>query len=260
VLVRGEDDGWTLSVDSSGELLHRRGWRQEAGRAPLRETLAAGVLALAGYDPEQPLVDAMCGSGTFALEAAALACRRAPGLGRSFAFEAWPAKDVSLLWERARSDATAAARAQPPAPILGWDRDGAVLARAARNAERAGLTAAVTFERRDLGQWRPPEGLPPGLLVINPPYGRRLSTPGAARALLRPMGLALRAHFPGWRAAILLADARWAPLLGVGTTAALYRLRNGGLRVHLALLDVPAGVPTGAAVAGAPGRGRLRDP
>jgi putative N6-adenine-specific DNA methylase len=238
VLVRGEGDVWTVSVDSSGELLHRRGWRREAGRAPLRETLAAGVLALAGHDPERPLVDAMTGSGTFALEAAAIACGRAPGLGRAFAFEAWSPPDVSLLWERARTQAVATVRPAPPAPILGWDRDAAVLARAARNAERAGLAAAVTFERRDLGQWRPPAGSPPGLVVINPPYGRRLSNAGAARALLRSMGLTLRSHFPGWRAAILLADARWSPLLGLGT-ATLHPLLNGGLRVHLAIVQVP---------------------
>jgi putative N6-adenine-specific DNA methylase len=219
-------------------LLHRRGWRREAGRAPLRETLAAGVLALAGHDPERPLVDAMCGSGTFVLEAAAVACRRAPGLGRAFAFEAWPASGVSLLLEQARADARAAARPQPPAPLFGWDRDATVIARATRNAERAGLLAAVTLERRDLAQWRPPEGLAPGLLVVNPPYGRRLSTAGAARALLRSIGLALRSHFPGWRVAVLLADPRWAVLLGLGTPT-LHPLVNGGLRVHLAVAEVP---------------------
>jgi len=101
ILLRGRDDRFTASVDSSGALLHRRGWRLEAGRAPLRETLAAGILALCEYDPALPLVDPMCGAGTFAIEAAAMARRIPPGLGRQFAFERWPALDPQT-WQLVR--------------------------------------------------------------------------------------------------------------------------------------------------------------
>ncbi len=257
VLVRGEDDVWTVSVDASGELLHRRGWRVEAGRAPLRETLAAGVLALAGYDPVRPLIDAMCGAGTLALEGAAIAAGRAPGLGRSFALERWPGWPPAVGQQvRARAEKEQAAR--PPAPIAGWDRDPAVLERARRNAERAGFAVAVGFEQRQIGDWRAPAEGGPGLLVINPPYGRRLTNPAAARALVRQIGGALRAHFAGWRAAVLLGDPRWAPLLGLANLA-LHPLFNGGLRVQLAVGEVkgaraPAGAAPGRAVDGA-GRG-----
>src|SRR5207247_2078948 len=109
VLARGVDDHWTLSVDSSGELLHRRGWRQESAHAPLRETLAAALLMLCEWDPATPLVDPMCGAGTVPLEACALAMRVAPGLARGFAFERWPAHDPARL---------AAARAQAEAARL----------------------------------------------------------------------------------------------------------------------------------------------
>jgi putative N6-adenine-specific DNA methylase len=238
VLVRGEGDQWTVSVDASGELLHRRGWRLAAGRAPLRETLAAGVLALAGYEPERPLVDAMCGAGTLAIEAAGIAAGRAPGLGRAFSFERWPGFDRAL-WERLRSEAERGQR-PPPAPILGWDRDAAVLERARQNADRAGFSQAIAFAPTALAQWRLPDGLPAGLVVINPPYGRRLASPAAARQLVRQIGDALRAHFQGWRAAVLLGDFGWSRMLGMPISAQ-HRLINGGLRVFLVVTEVPGG-------------------
>ena len=144
ILVRGVRDVWTLSMDASGELLHRRGWRAEAGAAPLRETLAAGLLALAGYDPARPLLDPMCGAGTIALEAAALARGQPPGQGREFAFERWPSFDRAR-WQELRAEAVGPGGAHAQPPIWAWDRDGTVIEKARRNAERAGMADAVHF-------------------------------------------------------------------------------------------------------------------
>jgi putative N6-adenine-specific DNA methylase len=113
IFARGDRDRWTISVDASGPLLHRRGWRSEAGPAPLRETLAAGLLALAGYDPGRPLVDLMCGSGTIVIEAAAIACARAPGAGRRFACQDWPSFTAEVV-----------ARAEAVASVVGGARGG----------------------------------------------------------------------------------------------------------------------------------------
>jgi putative N6-adenine-specific DNA methylase len=236
VLLRGEGDQWTASVDSSGALLHRRGWRPETGRAPLRETLAAGLLALAGYDPALPFVDPMCGSGTIALEACALAMDRAPGLGRAFAFERWPGFDPGP-WTALRAAAEGRVRAAPPAPVLAFDRDPRAVEIARRNAERAGLADRLTIETAELGA-RPAPG-PAGLVLVNPPYGRRLGTPAAAGRLLRDLGRVLRDRFPGWRAGVLAAGRGVDKALGLRARSS-HPLSNGGLRVTLVVADIPA--------------------
>ena len=224
VTVRGEDDHFELSVDGSGELLHRRGWRTEAGAAPLRETLAAGVLLLAGWHGDEPLLDPTCGAGTFVVEAAALATGRAPGVGRSFAFELFPGHDAALL-ERLRAEAVAGVHA-PAAAIAGSDADPTVIELARRNAERAGVAAAVTLSVAALESLRPAG--PAGLVVANPPYGHRLE---AGVALYRALGRLARAG--GHRLALVASDEKL--LRAAGRPRALLPLVNGGLRVSLAL-------------------------
>jgi putative N6-adenine-specific DNA methylase len=225
MIVRGEDDRFTVSADSSGELLHRRGWRTEAGEAPLRETLAAGVLLLASWRPAEPLVDPTCGSGTFLVEAALAATGRAPGAGRSFAFQRWPGHDAELL-----DRLVAGIRPHPaPAAIRGSDADAAVVEVARRNAERAGVAGAVTIEHAPVHAARLPDG-PTGLVVANPPYGHRLD---ATRALYRDLGRLARQN--RWRLAVLTADARL--LAACGRPRATHRLRNGGLPVTLGIFD-----------------------
>src|SRR5581483_9022790 len=147
--ARGLEDVWTLSVDSSGELLHRRGWRMENAQAPLRETLAAAILRLCEWDPATPLVDPMCGAGTFPVEACALAMRLAPGLERSFAFERWPGFDAAA-WARLREEARARALGAPPAAIAGSDHDARAVEAARRNAERCGILPHVAIARAEL--------------------------------------------------------------------------------------------------------------
>ena len=221
VVVRGEQDRFTISVDSSGELLHRRGYRLETAKAPLRETLAAGVLALAGWDPLTPLGDPMCGSGTFVIEAALLALSRAPGLMRRFAFQDWPqfsaprfAKIVDELRRRENRSS----------PLLwGSDRDAGTIAAATRNAERAEVLPDVRFACVDIAQVKPSA---PGLIVCNLPYGRRLAAPKAPITALFRLA-------EGSRLAVLTADKR----LFKRRPDAEYRLDNGGLPVWLCVFE-----------------------
>jgi putative N6-adenine-specific DNA methylase len=205
----------------------------EIGEAPLRETLAAGLLALAGWRPDEPLYDPMCGAGTIPLEAGALALDLAPGLDRAFALDAWPALAAHADLPRAlRDEARARARPTLPAPIVGSDRDPQVVAAARRNAERAGLADRIVLTCADLADARPPEGRP-GLVLLNPPYGRRLGgDPRAAARAYRDVGRALRAHFRGWRAGVLVPARTEPAALGL-REAERHRLKNGGLPVAL---------------------------
>ncbi len=234
VLVRGVADVFTVSVDSSGELLHRRGWRQELAHAPLRETLAAALLLLCGWDPATPLVDPMCGAGTLPIEAAAIAMRLAPGLSRRFAFADWPGFDEAR-WQALHAEAEAARLPAPPAPILGTDRSPAAIAAATHNAERAGLAAHVQLKQAELDELAPPTG--PGTVIMNPPYGRRVGDPRALRSLYGTIGRVLRARFAGWRAALLVSDLRLVDAVGARVLAE-HPLVNGGLRVRLLELDL----------------------
>ncbi|HEY2748835.1 MAG TPA: hypothetical protein VGL86_29645, partial [Polyangia bacterium] len=234
VLARGVADLFTVSVDSSGELLHRRGWRQEIAHAPIRETLAAALLYLCGWDPATPLVDPMCGAGTLPLEACAIAMRLAPGLSRSFAFATWPTFDAARF-AALHDEAEAARLPAPPAPIVGSDRSPAAVTAATHNAERAGLAAHVTLVQSELDELQPPPGR--GTVIMNPPYGRRLGDPRALRSLYAAIGRALRARFGGWRAALLVSDARLVDAVGARTIAE-HPLVNGGLRVRLLELDL----------------------
>jgi putative N6-adenine-specific DNA methylase len=245
ILVRGAEDHFTFSVDASGERLHRRGARVEVGAAPLRETLAAGLLALAGWDPSLPLVDPMCGAGTIVIEAALQVIDRAPGIDRAFAngfaIDGWPlfssgsaATEAAALRDEARARIRPAG-ATPAAAglIVGSDHDARAIESARRNAARAEVDAHVTLVSRDITDARPPDTTP-GLVIVNPPYGRRLANPRAAVATYRELGRVLRAHFRGWRAAIVvpgqLKDAAGALRLELPDQ---HRLRNGGLPITL---------------------------
>jgi putative N6-adenine-specific DNA methylase len=234
VFVRGVRDRWTFSLDASGERLDRRGWRLERGTAAVRETLASLVLSLCGWEGEQPLVDPFCGSGTFAIEAALRALRAAPGAGRSFACERWRCAEPALA-ERLRSEALARRREAAPAPIVAADRSARALVLARRNAERAGVAAAIRFERAAFDALEAPA--PAGLLVLDPPYGRREGSRGEARAGYAALARALRPRWAGWRAGILAPEPRLLEAFP-GRRAALHVLPHGGLRVSLCVLEL----------------------
>ncbi|HET9596954.1 MAG TPA: RNA methyltransferase, partial [Anaeromyxobacteraceae bacterium] len=212
----------TVSADAAGAPLFRRGWRARVGAAPLRESLAAG------YDGEEPLLDPMCGSGTIAIEAAAIAARRPPGAGRRFAFEGWPGHDPGRT-EAVRRRLAAGER-PPPHPIHASDRNMGALRLAQKNAASAGLEAAVHFARADASAAPAPEG--PGLLAVNPPYGERLAE-GAEEAW-RALGVLLD-RLPGWRAAVIGPERGLAHHLA-RTPREVLAVANGGLRCRLLLL------------------------
>lgn len=233
VLIRIDGPEGEVSVDCAGELLYRRGYRQELSRAPMRETLAAGMLLLAGYDGEQPLWDPMCGSGTILVEAALIAQHRAPGLARSFAFEQWPSFDQAGWAERHARAAAEVRRA--PRPIIGSDLNAGSVGVARRNARRAGVLEELTLERRDATEISPPASGAPGLIVSNLPYGRRVGG-GDLFALHRAFGAAVR-RFSGWRVALLTGSARLADALGIPGGRRL-EVDNGGLRCVLVIAEI----------------------
>jgi len=229
IIVRLLDNRCTVSVDSSGALLHRRGYRLATAKAPLRETLAAAILLASGWDTRHPLLDPLCGSGTIPIEAALLARAIPPGHARRFAFMDWPNFDEGK-WRDVLSESQK--DKEPKAPkILASDRDAGALRMAMENAERAGVADAIQFSRRALSAVEPPAER--GWVVTNPPYGVRVGEGRNLRNLYARLGQVLRTKCPGWRFAIL---GRRGPLLeSIGLPfEEEISFRNGGLRVTLA--------------------------
>jgi len=228
VLVRIEDDLCTISVDTSGEPLHRRGHKQAVGKAPMRESLAALFLRECGFDGTEPLVDPMCGSGTFVIEAAEIAAGLAPGRSRSFAFESLASFDPAE-WARLR-----APRANPAPPLrhFGFDRDAGAIAMSQANAERAGVVSSTTFQRQAISALVPPAG-PPGLVMANPPYGARIGNRKLLFALYGSFGEVLAAHFAGWRVGLVTSDPGLAKATRLPLEPAGGPVRHGGLKVQL---------------------------
>ncbi len=194
VRVYLEDDECVIGIDVSGEALHKRGYRKSAGLAPLKETVAAGVLLLAGWSRRLPLLDPFCGSGTLLIEAALFGIDSAPGLGRDFELETMPLADPEAF-EAERAAAKARIKTDAELFLVGSDVDEAVLAGARANAERAGVANLIDFR---VGKAEDAEPLAEkGLLITNPPYGERLGTEEEAEDLYRRLG-ALAPRFKGW--------------------------------------------------------------
>jgi 23S rRNA (guanine2445-N2)-methyltransferase / 23S rRNA (guanine2069-N7)-methyltransferase len=231
----------TVSLDLSGEGLHRRGYRMQAGEAPLRENLAAGMLLRAGW-PEKSraaaeFLDPMCGSGTLVIEAAMIAADMAPGARRHyFGFFGWAGHDAAA-WDAVKQAALAREHA-PAGSLRGVDADGGVIEAARANAARAGLSPMVRFERGTLSSARP-AGPAPGFLATKPPYGVRLEDRTGARALMKELGGVLRANFAGWDAAILSGSADAGLELGI-RAGRVHTVWNGALECRLLRLHVSA--------------------
>jgi putative N6-adenine-specific DNA methylase len=237
-VIRFLHDRCTVSADTSGALLHQRGYRQAVAKAPLRETLAAAMLRASGWDGAAPLIDPMCGSGTIAIEAALLARRIAPGLAsasreaRRYALLEWPEHDPAE-WERVVERARERIRPAAGAPILASDRDAGAIEAARANAERAGVLDDIDFAVRPLSAIEPPAGVSvPGWLITNPPYGVRVGESRALRDLYAALGRTARQKLPGWTLALLSADRALERQIGIPLTTAL-QTRNGGIAVRI---------------------------
>jgi putative N6-adenine-specific DNA methylase len=224
-------DRCVISVDSSGELLHRRGYRVETAKAPLRETLAAAMILATGWDGSMPLADPFCGSGTIPIEAALIARRIAPGVHRAFAAEQWPLMPAGVF-DAVRQEARGAERASSDTMpfILAADRDAGAVAAAMHNAERAGVAGDLAIRQAVISDLAL-DG-EPGWIVTNPPYGVRVGERIRLRNLYARLGDVVRARAPGWEVALLSAHPALDGQTGLPLQP-LWEASNGGIRVRL---------------------------
>lgn len=229
VRVRGKKV--TVSIDVGGGLLHKRGYRQNLARAPLRENLAASVLLAAGWQPGVPLADPMCGSGTFTIEAACWAGERAPGFDHPMPILKAP-NFPTAKWKEIVSEARSAAKA-PVGSFYAADRDTGAVRATRENATRAGVVESLRIENRSLGEpINPPLDTKPGLVVINPPWGLRVAENVSLAPLYHKLGAALNKQFAGWRLAAICPDPALAGRLGRGLEE-ITRFETGGIQVGL---------------------------
>ena len=225
-----------IFIDTSGEALFKRGYRQDTGEAPMRENLAAGLLLLAGYDGTQPFQDPFCGSGTIAIEAAWIATRRAPGLMRRFGFEKLKNFDAAL-WKKLKHETETQIR-PAPAPISGSDNDRYMIRAAVANAQAAEVDTFIRFEVKDAQDSRPNgEG---GILISNPPYGVRLAEVQALQALYPQLGAWLKQHYAGWLAGMFTGDRDMPKFMRLSPKRKI-PLYNGNLDCRLFLMDMVKG-------------------
>ncbi|MCI0512959.1 class I SAM-dependent RNA methyltransferase [candidate division KSB1 bacterium] len=227
VVVRVVKNFFTISVDSSGTPLHRRGYRLATGKAPLRENIAAALILATGWSPESPLLDPFCGSGTIPIEAAMFARHIPPGQDRHFSFMDWASWDVDL-WKSLLVESQMRQNATASPIILASDRDAGAIQFARDNAQRAGVADDIDFSARPISAIEPPAI--PGWIVTNPPYGQRLSPLKDLRNLYAQLGKVLRLKCDGWQIALLCNNEPLLLQTGLQFKSSL-SLRNGGLPV-----------------------------
>lgn len=238
LFIRIERDRITFSLDSSGENLYQRGLKTHHSPAPLRETLAAAILLASGYQSQHPLADPMCGSGTFALEAALMTKQIPPGFHRKFAFMDWPAFGPSQ-WNYFLTEAARMRRQCTSPLILASDQDEGACRKLSECIDRCRFNDAVIVRQHDF--FAPPRDRspisPPGLVVLNPPYGRRLKTDQPIASFYKAIGVQLRNSYPGWRLAMVVPDPRFARLIPFTVTSK--PLVHGGLNLALLTGRIP---------------------
>lgn len=226
--ARIEDDLCTFSIDTTGESLHKRGHKQAMAKAPLRETLAALFLQQCGYDGTEPVVDPMCGSGTFVIEAAEMALGLLPGRARSYAFEKLVTFNVPS-WDILKNAAPARTT---PLRFYGSDRDAGAIRAASANADRAGVAGITSFHCHAISDLPRPDG-PPGLVMVNPPYGARIGERKLLFALYGALGKTLSERFRGWRVGLVTSDPALAKATALPFLPPAPPVSNGGLKVTL---------------------------
>lgn len=228
IKARIEDDLCTISLDSSGEPLHRRGHKEAVGKAPLRETLAAMFLRHMGFDGTQAVLDPMCGSGTFPIEAAEIALSLQPGRDRAFAFEELASFDANVF--RAMKNT-----ATPGGPVrfFGSDRDQGAVNSARKNAKAAGVEETCSFACKPVSEISPPDGISTGIVMVNPPWGQRIGLRKQLFALYGALGVVLRERFAGWDIGIVSPDAGLVKAAGLDLRPIEPGVDMGGTKVRL---------------------------
>jgi putative N6-adenine-specific DNA methylase len=230
-----------LSLDTSGKSLHKRGYRESGHPAPLKETLAAAILIMAGYDGTQPFLDPMCGSGTLAIEAAMMAVHKAPRIHRrkgEFYFE-WLKDFDRQLWRTTQDRVRAEKLEAPPAPVVASDIDPRYVAMAQKSALKARVEKYMSFATLRFQDVEPPAGR--GILVTNLPYGERIGgVEGDVRQLYQEVGDTLKQKFVGWQAAILAATASPWKAIGLKPSRTI-ALMNGSIPCKLLLFELYSG-------------------
>lgn len=229
LMVRIDSNLATFSVDTSGAPLHKRGTKQAVGKAPLRETMAALFLRAAGYTGNEPVLDPMCGSGTFPLEAAEIAAALPPGRARSFAFEQL-ASFMPEKWDALRHEPPQTAL--PDHRFYGSDRNAGAIANAKANAARAHLSEMCIFSHNPISDLQRPERAT-GLIIANPPYGTRIGDQRQLFALYDTMGRVFQQRFSGWRVAIITTDTKLAQATKLTFANISAPIPHGGLKVRL---------------------------
>ena len=227
VMVRIERNICTLSIDTSGTLLHKRGLKQAMAKAPIRETMAALLLRQCGYRGEEPVLDPMCGSGTFILEAAEMAQGLLPGRIRNFAFEQLPSFNAEQ-WQQLKSPSPQESTQR----FFGFDRDAGAIKAATANAERAGVQGIATFTQQSIAHLKRPEG-PPGLVIANPPYGARIGDIKKLSRLYASFGQVMRENFSGWRVGLVTNEASLAKATGLPFQPPSAVILHGGIKIRL---------------------------
>ena len=229
VMLRIDDNLCTLSLDSSGAPLHKRGHKLAMGKAPLRETMAAMFLRQCGYGGSETVLDPMCGSGTFVIEAAEIAAGLAPGRTRGFAFERFAGIDAGA-WAAMRAKGQAAR--DPEVRFHGSDRDAGAVRMAGENAERAGVAGWCDFTQTPFADVQPPGGAP-GLVMVNPPYGARIGNKKLLYGLYAALGGVLKARFAGWRVGLVTSEGGLAKATGLPFKPSGAPVAHGGIKVKL---------------------------
>jgi len=229
ILLRIDNNQCVISLDTSGERLDRRGYRLHSGKAPVRETIAAAILRWLAWQPDEALLLPMCGSGTFAIEAAWMAQKRASGLDHTFPFSHWPSLKQKR-WHRAL-DKTRAMHTEQAVSIFASELDPGILKQAKENATHAGVVDVIRFQRLDVRKLTPPDDFsPPGVIICNPPYGDRIKA--NAHALYRSLGEVFQQQFSGWRIALIAPDSSCEKALGLKVRGRL-KIKHGGKWVHV---------------------------
>ena len=228
VKARLDNDVCTLAIDTTGEPLHKRGHKQAVTKAPMRENLAALFLRQCGFAGNEPVVDPMCGSGTFLIEAAEIAAGLWPGRSRSFAFEKLATFDAAR-WQQMKA---AQHSLTPSVRFYGSDRDAGAVQAAKANAGRAGVAEFIDFRQQTISDIAPPPG-PAGLVIVNPPYGHRIGDPEKLKSLYGALGASLKSRFSGWRVGLVTSEPNLAWATGLPFLPANAPVAHGSIRITL---------------------------